>query len=86
MSGFVCPKCKTETQIFAPTTGGARAMCQQMNVPFLGSIPLDPLLAKSCDQGKDFSVQAPQSIAAISFQSIFKGVVASLDQSDQTMQ
>ena len=42
MSGFVCPKCQTETQIFPPTTGGAEKMCQDMNIPFLGKIPLDP--------------------------------------------
>jgi hypothetical protein len=36
MSGFVCPKCKTETKIFPPTTGGAQKMCQEMDVPFLG--------------------------------------------------
>ena len=28
MSGFVCPNCKCESQIFAPTSGGARKMCE----------------------------------------------------------
>ena len=63
MSGFVCPKCTKESAIFAPSAGGARKMCQEMNVPFLGSIPLDPRIgkpfkfisliyvAKSCDMG-----------------------------------
>jgi len=54
MSIFICPKCKTGTQIFAPTTGGASKMCIDMNVPFLGSIPLDPRIARACDEGKNF--------------------------------
>ena len=28
MSGFVCPNCKQETKIFAPTTGGAEKMAK----------------------------------------------------------
>ena len=40
MAGFVCPKCKTETAIFPPTTGGAAKMCEDMGVAFLGSLPL----------------------------------------------
>jgi Mrp family chromosome partitioning ATPase len=42
MSGFVCPNCTKESFIFAPSTGGAKPMADSMNVPFLGSIPIDP--------------------------------------------
>jgi Mrp family chromosome partitioning ATPase len=35
MSGFVCPGCKCESQIFPPVTGGARKMCEEMQVPLL---------------------------------------------------
>ncbi|KAJ1909970.1 cytosolic Fe-S cluster assembly factor nbp35, partial [Tieghemiomyces parasiticus] len=42
MSGFVCPGCKGESLIFAPTTGGGRRLAEETQVPFLGSIPLDP--------------------------------------------
>jgi len=75
MSGFVCSKCGTETKIFAPSTGGARKMCEEMNVPFLGSIPLDPLIARSCDEGKSFISQAPNSVASKAYESIFKRIV-----------
>ena len=27
MSGFMCPNCKCETQLFAATSGGAEKMC-----------------------------------------------------------
>ncbi|RKO83073.1 ParA/MinD ATPase like-domain-containing protein, partial [Blyttiomyces helicus] len=42
MSGFVCPNCKGESVIFAPVTGGARKMCDDVGVRFLGAVPLDP--------------------------------------------
>jgi len=42
MSGFVCPGCKCESQIFSPVTGGAEKMCQDMSVPLLSQVPLEP--------------------------------------------
>jgi Mrp family chromosome partitioning ATPase len=61
MSGFVCPKCKTKTDIFAPTTGGGEKMAQEMGVPFLGRVPLDPRLARACDEGKSYFQECPDS-------------------------
>lgn len=54
MSSFVCPKCATNSVIFPALTGGAVKMCEDMNVPFLGSLPLDPRIAKACDEGENF--------------------------------
>lgn len=31
-----------ESQIFPPTTGGAEVMCQDLKIPLLGKVPLDP--------------------------------------------
>ncbi len=55
MSGFVCPNCDKVHQIFKPTSGGAAKMCQEMNVPFLGAIPLDGVLTEACDAGKSWA-------------------------------
>jgi len=79
MSTFVCPKCKTETKIFAPTTGGAIKMCKDMDVPFLGSIPLDPLIARSCDEGKSYISQFPTSPASLAYQLIFQSVIDKIE-------
>ncbi len=49
--------------IFKPSTGGAAKMAQEMGVPFLGSIPLDPRLARACDEGKNFLVEHSDSPA-----------------------
>ena len=52
MSGFVCPKCGEVTQVFL--SGGGERIAEDMNVPFLGSIPMDPKIAESCDSGRAF--------------------------------
>lgn len=38
-------------------------MSDELNVEFLGSLPLDPLLARCCDKGKDFLTECPDSPA-----------------------
>jgi Mrp family chromosome partitioning ATPase len=54
MSGFVCPHCACQSQIFPPVTGGAEKMCQDMNVELLGRVPLEPKLLLSCEAGQCF--------------------------------
>ncbi|NWV69840.1 NUBP1 factor, partial [Malurus elegans] len=74
MSGFVCPKCKNESQIFPPTTGGAEKMCQNLNVSLLGKVPLDPQIGKSCDSGQSFLAEAPESPATLSYRNIIQRI------------
>jgi ATP-binding protein involved in chromosome partitioning len=49
MSGFVCPSCGERVDIFA--RGGGEALATEMNVPFLGAIPIDIDIARSGDAG-----------------------------------
>ncbi|CAI9718847.1 cytosolic Fe-S cluster assembly factor NUBP1 [Octopus vulgaris] len=74
MSGFVCPHCKTESEIFPATTGGAEKMAKDLSLPFLGKLPLDPRIAKACDEGKSFLEEIPDSPAAQIFQKIIKAI------------
>ena len=67
MSGFVCPNCKTESQIFKPSTGGGRRLAQDMNVEFLGAVPLDPRIGKSADYGVSFLDEYPDSPASVAY-------------------
>lgn len=53
MSGFLCPKCGELTEIFK--RGGAERMATEMGVPFLGRIPIDPLVVAACDAGAPFA-------------------------------
>jgi len=80
MSTFVCPKCKTETKIFPPTTGGAIKMCQEMDVKYLGSIPLDPMIARSCDEGKSYMSQCPDSPSSKAYKEIFSDVIRNIEE------
>lgn len=50
MSGFVCPHCEECTNIFSK--GGGENISKEMNVPFLGSIPIYPLISRNSDEGK----------------------------------
>jgi ATP-binding protein involved in chromosome partitioning len=50
MSGFLCPHCGKRTDIFL--TDGGRRMAEEMRVPFLGRIPLEPGVVISGDSGK----------------------------------
>ncbi|KAJ8345056.1 hypothetical protein SKAU_G00292490 [Synaphobranchus kaupii] len=74
MSGFVCPKCKNTSQIFPPTTGGAEKMCADLNLPLLGRVPLDPRIGRSCDEGRSFLSQEPDSPAAMAYERIIQSV------------
>ncbi|MEM9223250.1 MAG: Mrp/NBP35 family ATP-binding protein [Pseudomonadota bacterium] len=50
MSGFICPKCGEETQIFGH--GGGEAEAARTHVPFLGRIPLTMAVREASDAGK----------------------------------
>ena len=52
MSGFLCPHCRETVNIFK--SGGGEAMSGEMKVPFLGKIPVDPLVVESCDSGRPY--------------------------------
>ncbi|HOK92201.1 MAG TPA: Mrp/NBP35 family ATP-binding protein [Spirochaetota bacterium] len=49
MSGFICPHCGNLTEIFK--TGGGKSMAEDMGIPFLGAIPLEPRIVDSGDNG-----------------------------------
>ncbi|KAH8918623.1 P-loop containing nucleoside triphosphate hydrolase protein [Atractiella rhizophila] len=63
MSGFVCPNCQGESDIFIPSTGGAKSLETEMGVELLGKVPLDPRIGKSCDFGRSFVDEYPESPA-----------------------
>lgn len=53
MSAFICPSCNKDSEIFKAKSGGAEGMAKEMNVTFLGRLPLDPRIAQSVDKGQD---------------------------------
>ncbi len=75
MSGFNCPHCNEHVDIFR--TGGGARMSEQMNVPFLGSIPITLKIAENADMGKPFvSSENSENDAAIkAFESIIEKLI-----------
>ncbi len=49
MSGFACPHCGEITDIFR--SGGAEALARELNIPFLGKIPIFPEIVQNGDEG-----------------------------------
>ena len=76
MGEFVCPSCGEPSTIFPRTTGGAEKMCEDLGETFIGSLPLDPRIARSCDEGKSFLEEVPDSPAVKAFRSIVDKVVS----------
>jgi len=74
MSGFVCPNCKNESEIFAPTTGGAEAMGKELGIELLGKIPLDPRIGLLCDQGESYLDAYPDSPATEAYLDIVQRI------------
>jgi ATP-binding protein involved in chromosome partitioning len=52
MSGMICPHCKNTIDLFG--RGGGEKAARKLGVPYLGSIPLDPVMVKAGDEGRPF--------------------------------
>lgn len=52
MSGFICPHCGKVTEIFK--SGGGERIASEMQVPFLGKIPLEPQIVSASDEGRPY--------------------------------
>jgi ATP-binding protein involved in chromosome partitioning len=61
MSGMQCPHCGGHLDVFGE--GGGRRLAEQLNVPFLGAVPLDPAVRIAGDAGKPTVIAAPDSAA-----------------------
>lgn len=70
MSGFTCPHCGKKTDIFK--TGGGKKAAEDLNVPFLGTIPLDPHIVEIGDIGT--AVMEKEAIITKSFKVIVRNV------------
>ena len=64
MAGFLCPHCGERIEIF-PTSNEAHSQLYQL--PLLGTIPLDPVTARSGDSGQPVVVSMPESPVSIAF-------------------
>jgi len=77
MSYFVCPKCGAKYRVFGE--GAGRRISQEMNVDFLGEIPLDPRIAECSDRGVPFVLRYPSSEAARALISIARAIATRVE-------
>lgn len=74
MSGFACPNCGTVTPILR--SGGGKKIAEDMKVPFLGAIPMDPKIAEAADSGEAFVQHYAESPTAQIMRKIIKPLEA----------
>ena len=60
--------------------GGAKATAEALGVPFLGEVPIDPKLRESCDAGRPYVVDAPESPASRALMAAAEQIAARLDE------
>jgi len=84
MSGFVCPKCGEVTDIFK--SGGGERMAKEMDVIFLGRIPIDPAIGQACDDGKPFVYHYARTETAKAFERVIGPILALSGQDKRTQQ
>ena len=72
MSGFICPNCGAEINIFK--VGGGEKIANEMGIPFLGRIPIDPKICEDSDEGTPFILKHRDSAAAKAFIEIVKKI------------
>ena len=68
MSGFTDPETGRRFELFS--SGGGRRLAEELGVPLLGSVPLQPGLAELADEGQPVLVASPDSPAALSLREI----------------
>ena len=68
MSGFTDPETGRRFDLFS--SGGGRRLADELGVPLLGTVPLQPGLAEQADNGQPVLVASPQSPAAESLRGI----------------
>jgi ATP-binding protein involved in chromosome partitioning len=76
MSHFVCPTCDHESDIFGK--GGGERLAEEMQVPFLGRIPIYEPIRIGGDTGVPITVGDPRSAAAKSFRTAAEQLAAQL--------
>jgi ATP-binding protein involved in chromosome partitioning len=76
MSVFACEACGHRHEIFR--RGGARKLCEENGVPYLGEVPIDPEVVLGGDEGTPIVIRKPDSPAAKAFTELADRVAAGL--------
>jgi len=73
MSGMICPHCGKAVDIFKK--GGGEKLAEELEVPFLGRVPVDPRIVITGDAGKPMVATYPNSNTAEAFEGVVRNVI-----------
>lgn len=76
MSLYICPKCGTQSHVFGQH--GVQNAAKELHVPFLGDVPLDPLICDLSDKGIPIVASDPSSSQAKAYKDIADRVWAAV--------
>ena len=74
MSYYICPHCNSRDHIFGE--GGAKRAASELEIPFLGEVPLDLAIREQSDAGAPIVVSRPESESAKTLREISRRVAA----------
>lgn len=83
MSGFVCPHCNKQIDIFK--TGGGQKAALEMNVDFLGKIPMTAEMVEAGDAGKPYIFSKKEGVAYNALNSIVEKIINKVEGEKETM-
>ena len=72
MSGYICPHCGGQVDLFG--SGGGERTATDAAIPFLGRIPFDPQVVTCADSGKSFQDMYPDSPVTQAYEAIARKV------------
>ncbi|RBQ31777.1 sodium:proton antiporter [Arcobacter sp. FW59] len=81
MSGFICPNCNTESDIFG--MGTCEDLAKEYNTQVLGNLPIEPAIRKGGDSGKPIVYFEPESITAKRYMIAADKLISILDSQDE---
>lgn len=82
MSYYECSHCGERDEIFG--TGGARRMSEQLNLPFLGELPLSTKIRRASDQGHPTVIAEPDSTEAQAYMKVAQNLAAQISIKNMT--
>jgi ATP-binding protein involved in chromosome partitioning len=77
MAGLTCPHCSGHIDVFGH--GGGRQLAEDMHLPLLCEIPLDPQVREAGDSGTPTTLARPESPAGAAFRGLAERLMAEVE-------
>jgi len=81
MAFYECPDCGHVDHVFG--SGGGKRTAEELGIPFLGSVPLDPAIVSGGDAGKPVVVDRPDGPSGRAFTDLARQLVEQTDSVDE---